>query len=157
MFNLFEWLQYSSLLSAMRGSPWLFPLIAGIHLMGLALIGGSVLLVDLRLLGLGMRQQPLAQMARDAERWLVISLLILLPTGAFQFMCFAATKYYYMKSFWIKMAALFLALVFTFVVRRKVVMADETRISPLSRKLVATVSLALWSSVAISGRVIGLP
>ena len=42
LLTFFEWLQYSSLLSAMRGSPWIFPLIASIHLMGLALIGGSV-------------------------------------------------------------------------------------------------------------------
>src|SRR5947208_12279290 len=70
--SLLRFLQYSSLLSAMRGSPWLFPLIASIHLMGLALIGGSVLLVDLRLLGLGMRHQPLAQVARDCERSLLL-------------------------------------------------------------------------------------
>src|SRR5438876_10364632 len=74
----------------MRGSPWIFPFVASIHLMGLALIGGAVLLVDLRLLGLGMRNQPLPQLARDAERWLVLSLVILLPTGILQFMCFAA-------------------------------------------------------------------
>src|SRR5262245_5688186 len=157
LFNVFEWLQYSWLLTAMRNSTWIFPVIAGIHLMGLALIGGSVLLVDLRLLGLGMRNQPLAQLARDAERWLLVSLLILLPTGIFQFMCFAATKYYYMKAFWIKMAALSLALAFTFAVRRRVVMADQTRMSPPWNKLVAGVSLALWGTVAVAGRWIGLP
>jgi len=150
-------LQYSSLLSAMRSSPWVFPVIASIHLMGLALIGGAVLLVDLRLLGLGMRNQPLPQIARYAERWFVVSLAILLPTGILQFMCFAATKYYYLTAFWVKMAALFLALVFTFAVRRKLVMAAETPMSPLQSKLVATVSLALWGTVAIAGRVIGLP
>src|SRR2546426_3217081 len=157
LFKFFEWLQYSSLLTAMRNSTWIFPVIAGIHLMGLALIGGSVLLVDLRLLGLGMRNQPLAQLSRDAERWFVVSLAILLPTGIFQFMCFAATKYYYMKAFWIKMAALLLALAFTFAVRRRVVMADETRISPTWNKLVAISSLALWGTVAIAGRWIGFP
>jgi len=125
--------------------------------MGLALIGGAVLLVDLRLLGLGMRNQPLPQIARYAERWFVVSLAILLPTGILQFMCFAATKYYYLTAFWVKMAALFLALVFTFAVRRKLVMAAETPMSPLQSKLVATVSLALWGTVAIAGRVIGLP
>ena len=141
----------------MRSSPWIFPVIASIHLMGLALIGGAVLLVDLRLLGLGMRNQPLPQIARYAERWFVVSLAILLPTGILQFMCFAATKYYYLTAFWVKMAALFLALVFTFAVRRKLVMAAETPMSPLQSKLVATVSLALWGAVAIAGRVIGLP
>ena len=157
LFKFFEYLQYSSLLTVMRNSTWIFPVIASIHLMGLALIGGSVLLVDLRLLGFGMRNQPLPQLARDAERWLVISLMILLPTGLFQFMCFAATKYYYMKAFWIKMGALFLALLFTFAVRRRVVMAIENRRGPVWNKLVGGVSLALWGTVAIAGRWIGLP
>ena len=157
LFEFCERVQYSPLLSAMRSSPWFFPLIASIHLMGLALIGGALLVVDLRLLGLGLRHQPVAQVARDAERWLLVSLLVLLPTGLLQFMCFAATKYYYLTAFWVKMAALSLALVFTFVVRRKVAMADETRIKPVWSKLVALVSLSLWSTVAIAGRLIGLP
>jgi hypothetical protein len=157
LFEFCERVQYSPLLSAMRSSPWVFPLIASIHLMGLALIGGALLVVDLRLLGLGLRHQPVAQVARDAERWLLVSLLVLLPTGLLQFMCFAATKYYYLTAFWVKMAALSLALVFTFVVRRKVAMADETRINPVWSKLVALVSLSLWSTVAIAGRLIGLP
>jgi hypothetical protein len=157
LLNFFKWLQYSPLLVAMRGSNWIFPVIASIHLMGLALIGGAVLVVDLRLLGFGLRRQPVAQIARDAERWMLVSLLVLLPTGILQFMCFAATKYYYLTAFWVKMAALSLALIFTFAVRRKVVMADETRMSPVWNKLVAVVSLSLWSTVATAGRLIGLP
>src|SRR5437879_12890695 len=156
LLDFFKWLQYLPLLTAMRSSPWVFPVIASIHLMGLALIGGAVLVVDLRLLGFGLRRQPVAQVARDAERWMLVSLLVLLPTGLLQFMCFAATKYYYLTAFWVKMAALSLALVFTFAVRRKLVMAAETPMSPLQSKLMATVSLALWGTVAIAGRVIGL-
>src|SRR5205809_7067443 len=152
LLDFFKSLQYSSLLSAMRDSPWIFPIIASVHLMGLALIGGVVLLVDLRLLGLGMRNQPLPQLARDAERWLVLSLVILLPTGILQFMCFAATKYYYLRAFWVKMAALFLALVFTFSVRRKVAMAHETRLRPLCSKPVAAVSPSPCPSLPIARR-----
>ena len=114
-------------------------------------------MVDLRLLGFGLRRQPVSQVARDAERWLVVSLLVLLPTGILQFMCFAATKYYYLTAFWVKMAALSMALVFTFAVRRKVVMSNETRMSPVRSRLLAIISLSLWSSVAIAGRLIGLP
>src|SRR2546425_8313157 len=157
LLDFFKWLQYSPPLAAMRSSPWIFPVIASIHLMGLALIGGTVLVVDLRLLGFGLRRQPVAQVARDAERWMLVSLLVLLPTGMLQFMCFAATKYYYLTAFWVKIAALSLPLVFTFVVRRKVAMADERRINPVWSKLVALVSLSLWSTVAIAGRLIGLP
>jgi hypothetical protein len=157
LLDFFKWLQYSPLLTAMRASSWVFPLIASIHIMGLALIGGAVLVVDLRLLGFGLWRQPVAEVARDAERWMLVSLAVLVPTGILQFMCFAATKYYYLKAFWVKMAALPIALVFTFAVRHRVAMADEKRLSPAWRKLVALVSLSLWSTVAIAGRWIGLP
>ena len=54
-------------------------------------------------------------------------------------------------------AALFLVIVFTLSVRRRVVMADETRINPVWNKAVALVSLSLWTTVALGGRYIGLP
>ena len=151
-----RWVQFSEPLVAMRSSPWLFPVIATIHLMGLAVIGGAVLLVDLRLLGLGLRRQPVSELARDAERWLVGGLLVMVSTGILLFMCFA-TKYYYLTFFWVKMVALFLVVVFTLSVRRRVVMGDEARVSPAWSKLVAGVSLSLWTTVAIGGRWIGFP
>ena len=140
----------------MRSSPWFFPVIAGIHLLGLAVLGGAVLVVDLRLLGLGLSRQPVAQLARDTQPWLLAGLLVLLPTGALLFMCFA-TKYYYLTAFWVKLTCLFLVLLFTFSVRRRVVMTDETSMSAIQGKLVALVSLSLWTSVALTGRLIGFP
>jgi len=157
VFDFFKWLQYSSLLTAMRSSNWIFPVIASFHLMGLALLGGAVLLPDLHLLGVGMRQQPFAHIARNAERWMLVSLAILLPTGILQFMCFAATKYYYLIAFWVKMAALLLALLFTFTVRRRLLLGDETGLGLVRRRIVATVSLSLWGTVALAGRLIGFP
>jgi len=157
LFEFCQWIQFSPPLVAMRNSTWLFPAIASIHLMGLAMIGGAVLVGDLRLLGLGLSRQPAALVARDAERWLIAGLLVMVPTGVLQFMCFA-TKYYFLKFFWVKMASLLLVLVFTFSVRRKTVaMADEAGISPGRSRLAALVSLSLWTTVAIGGRWIGLP
>ena len=151
-----QWLQFSPPLVAMRSSPWLFPVIATIHLMGLSVLGGAVLLVDLRLLGLGLRRQPVAQLARDAERWLFRSLLVMVATGIPLFMCFA-TKYYYLTFFWVKMASLVLVVAFTVSVRRRVVMAEETRMNPAWGRVVALVSLSLWTTVALGGRYIGFP
>jgi hypothetical protein len=151
-----QWLQFSEPLIAMRGSPWLFPVIATIHLMGLAVIGGAVLLVDLRLLGLGLRRQPVRELAQDAERWLFRGVAVMVATGILLFMCFA-TKYYYLTFFWVKMAALLLVIVFTVSVRRRVAMADETRMNPVWSKAVALVSLSLWTTVALGGRYIGFP
>ncbi len=156
MLEFFEWLQYSSLLVAMRGSPWLFPIIASMHLLGLALLGGAVLVVDLRLLGLGLSRQPVARLARDAERWLLASLAVMLPTGTLLFMCFA-TKYYYLTAFWVKVISLLAVLAFTFSVRRRVIMADERNMSAIGSKLVALASLSLWTAVALAGRLIGFP
>jgi len=152
-----QWVQFSPPLVAMRSSSWLFPVIASIHLMGLAMIGGAVLVGDLRLLGIGLARQPVALVARDAERWLIAGLLVMLPTGILQFMCFA-TKYYFLKFFWVKMISLFLVLVFTFSVRRKIVaMADDVTSSPARARLAALVSLSLWTTIAVGGRWIGFP
>jgi len=53
------------------------------------------------------------------------------------------------------MTSLFLAIAFTFTVRRKVIMADKLRLSPGWSKLVALTSITLWSGVGIGGRWIG--
>ena len=156
LFPVFQWVQNSALTTALRASKWFFPVIACVHLMGLALIGGSVLVVDLRLLGVGLRRQPVADVAREAQRWLRASLLVMLPTGLLLFSS-KAEQCYYLPAFWIKMTSLSLALVFTFAVRRRVALASETRISPVWGKLVAVISLSLWSSVAIAGKWIGVP
>ena len=108
-----RWLQYSAPLHSMRESPIFFPIVATIHLMGLAIIGGAVLVVDLRLLGFGLRHQPAAVIAQDAERWLLRGLAVMIATGILLFMCFA-TKYYYLTFFWVKMAALFVVIAYEY-------------------------------------------
>jgi len=150
----FQWCENSAVGEAIRSSSWLFPVIESFHLLGLAVIGGAVLVVDLRLFGFGLRRQPLAQLAQDAQRWLIGSLMVMLASGILLFTS-EAIKCYYHTAFWVKMTSLFLAIVFTFTVRRKVVLADETRVRPLWRKLVALASVTLWSGVGIGGRWIG--
>jgi hypothetical protein len=152
----FQWCESAELIVAMRGSLWLFPVIESVHLIGLALTGGAVLIVDLRLLGFGLRRQPVALVARDAERWLLVSLFVMLPTGFLLFMA-SAVKCYYLPAFWVKMTSLFLAVLFTFSIRRRVAMADEAHVNPVRAKVVGVVSLSLWSTVALAGRMVGFP
>src|SRR6266481_723739 len=150
----FQWCEQSGIGDTIRRSSWLFPLIEAIHLLGLGVIGGAVLTVDLRLLGLGLRRQSTAQLARDAQPWLIGSLFLMMITGGLLFLS-EAIKCYYHEAFWMKMTSLLLAIVFTFTVRRKVAMADETREGPLWSKLVPLVSVTLWAGVGIGGRWIG--
>jgi hypothetical protein len=150
----FQWCEQSHIGDLIRRSPWLFPAIEAIHLLGLGFIGGAVLVVDLRLLGFGLRRQSAAQLSRDAQPWLVGSLIVMIITGGLLFTS-EAIKCYYHGAFWFKMASLLLAIVFTFTVQRRVVMADQARLAPLWSKVVAVVSVLLWSGVGIGGRWIG--
>jgi hypothetical protein len=154
LLHIFMWIEGSALGDTIRTSSWLFPAIEAIHLLGLAVVGGAVLVVDLRLFGFGLRRQPVAQLAQDAQRWLIISLMVMVATGSLLFTS-EAIKCYYHPAFWMKMTSLSLAILFTFTVHRKVAMADETRVRPIWCKLVALVSVILWSGVGIGGRWIG--
>jgi putative flippase GtrA len=150
----FTWCEKSAIGEAIRNSQWLFPVIESVHLLALVLIAGAVLVVDMRLFGLGLRRQPVAQLARDAQPWLIGGLMVMLSTGILLFLS-EAIKCYYSAAFAVKMTSLLLAIIFTFTVRRKFVLADERRVSPLWSRLVAVVSVALWSGVGIGGRWIG--
>ncbi len=150
--EIFQSIENSGVGEAIRDSKWLFPVIEAVHLLGLAVIGGAVLIVDLRLLGYGLRAQPVPQVARDAQPWLIGSLAVMLLTGSLLFSS-EATKCYYHEAFWVKMTSLALAILFTFTIRRRVTQANK--IAPLRSKIVAIISVALWSGVGIGGRWIG--
>jgi uncharacterized protein DUF6644 len=154
LFPFFQWCEATSLGTAIRNSAWAFAVIESVHLLALSVIGGAVLVVDLRLLGFGLRRQSIADVARDAFPWLVGSLIVMLVTGVGLFLS-EPTKCYYSTPFWVKMISLAVAIVFTFAVRRPVTLADETRMRPAWYKLVALLSLALWFSVGAAGRWIG--
>jgi hypothetical protein len=152
--GFFHWCEQSGIGNTIRQSSWLFPVIEAIHLLGLGVIGGAVLVVDLRLLGLGLRRQSPAQLARDAQPWLIGSLLLMATTGGLLFLS-ESIKLYYHEAFWFKMTSLLLAIVFTFTIQRKVILSGETRLRPVWSKVVAVVSILLWSGVGIGGRWIG--
>jgi hypothetical protein len=150
----FEWVSTTAVSQAISTSPWAFAAIESVHLLALAVIGGAVLMLDLRLLGLGLRDQPVNRVARDAQPWFVGSLIVMLVTGVLLFAS-EPTKCYFSTSFWVKMSSLLLAMIFAFTVRRRVALEDEGRVRPIWLKVVAVVSLTLWFGVGAGGRWIG--
>src|SRR5262245_21545295 len=96
--SFFTWCESSSLGEAIRESLWLFPVIEAIHLLGLAVIGGSVLVVNLSLLGFGMGRKSTARLWHDARPWLVSSLAVMLVSGFLLFTS-EAVKLYYHEAF----------------------------------------------------------
>jgi len=148
----FEWLNALPVSQAIGGSIWVYPFIQAIHLVFLALLAGAILIVDLRLLGVTMRSQPLAQVARDARVWFVVGLIGMICTGIPQLMQ-NASREYYSEYFWYKMYLIAFGVIFTFTVRRKVTQAAETTVTG---KIVGLVSIAVWGSVVVNARLIGL-
>ena len=150
----FKWCEASWLGKGISGSVYLFPVVEAVHLLGLAVMGGAVLIVDLRLAGLGLRNEAISRVAKDAEPWLIASLVVMLVSG-FMLMTSEAMRCYYNLAYWIKMWSLLLAMIFTFTVRRRVAMADANSVRPVWAKLVALISVLLWSGVGFGGRGIG--
>jgi hypothetical protein len=124
-----------------------------IHLLGLCLLGGALLVVDLRMLGLGLTSQRIAALARDARPWLTAGIAVMILTGVPLFLS-EAIKCYYNQSFWVKMLTLPVALLFTFTVRQRMA-TDNGLETSIGSRLLALVSLGLWFTVAAAGRWIG--
>ncbi len=150
---LFEWCEGTALGQLVRTSIWLFPVIESIHLLGLASFGGAVLLVDLRLLGLALPDQPIATLARGAQRWLTWSLWLMLGTGVLLFVS-EAVKCYHNPSFWVKILTMPFALAFTYLVRQRIATREST-VTGLQSRLIALASIVLWFTVSMAGRWIG--
>ena len=151
---LFTWFEHSWIGEGIRASRWLFPVIESVHLLALAVIGGSVLVVNLSLLGMGLGRRSAAQLWHDTWPWFAGSLALMLGSGFLLFTS-EAVKLYYHEAFWVKMSALLLSLVFTATVQRRTALADPDRVTPWRSRAVALVSLLLWFVVGAAGRWIG--
>ncbi|SRR5579871_2784334 len=150
----FQWCYSTPVGEGIRNSSWLFPVFEAFHLLGLGITAGSVLVVDLRLLGLGLRKQPAAQLAADVQPWLMGAVVVMFATGIPLFLS-EAIKCFYSFAFWVKMTSLFLVLIFAFTVRRRVIWQDIASKQPTLARITAAISLCLWFGVAWGGRWIG--
>jgi hypothetical protein len=150
MHGFIQWLSDNATANPMNGPEWAFPVVESMHFIGFAFLIGTIAIVDLRLLGLGMRRQPAGQLERDLAPWTYAGVAIMLITGPLMFSADAMT-YYVNPSFRIKMACLATALVYNFTLHR---MAARSTRPGLAGMLAACLSLALWTCVLASGRMI---
>jgi hypothetical protein len=151
---LFKFFDKSWLGMFISDSRWLFPAVEAVHIVALALLFGALLMLNLRLLGLGMTSKPISRLARDLAPWILCSLIIILVTGVLLFSS-EAMKSYASVPFRVKMVFLFAAIIFHYTFYSRVTRTVEAQISPAWNKLVAVVSIVLWLGVGIGGRGIG--
>lgn len=152
-----QWLEHSALGMGIRDSDWLFYLIESIHVFGIILMVGTVAMVDLRLLGVGiLRRQPVSEVAGQLLPLTWTGFGILFVSGSFLVISEAATKLYISPSFWIKMSLILLAgvnmTIFHFTVYRNLTKWDSAPVTPPGARAAAWISLTLWAGVVFAGR-----
>jgi len=151
---LFTGLENSPLGVFVKDKGATFALIEAVHLMALAVLGGSLLAGDLRLMNVMLRDVPSRKVTDGAHTWFKIALIVLLITGFFM-LSGVAVKCYHNQYFWIKMSAMVIGIVFAFAIKRPLLNRDHATLRPWTLKAVGIASLSVWLIVAASGRWIG--
>jgi hypothetical protein len=152
--ELFQWGQDTAVAGVIRDSIWAFAVIQAIHLLGLALLGGAILVVDLRLMGFGLKGQRIADLIRHARPWAILAIGLLITTGVLMALPAGAVRYYFNTSFWVKMITLPVALIFSLAVRDRIGSNPSLDTTLMTRAL-GFASLTLWFTVAAAGCWIG--
>jgi hypothetical protein len=147
----FEWCDQLPVANAIRDSKYIFPIVETFHLLAMTVLLGTVLILSLRLIGLGMRRQPVSAVARALRPLTDWSIVVMLASG-FLLFCSEAIKCYENPPFFFKMGALGLAIVFHFSVIRPIANSEPARAKAL---LAGFASFLFWFSVAAGGRAIG--
>ena len=153
-----QWLQATAFFTALRGSWYMYPTIMSLHLVGIAVFGGMVLMTNMRLLGLAMTKQPVADVIRQFRLSKRLGLVLVATCG---FLMFGSkAEYYYNEFFRIKMLLLLLVFIHGWIFRPSVYSNPE-QIDHASEgvagraKVAAILSFVLWASIACAGRGIG--
>jgi len=140
------------------GTEWVFPIIETLHVLSLTIVFGSIALVDLRLLGLGSRQQPFTTVYKELIAWTWWAFLLaaisgsMLATGKIE--DYVRCPQAFWKFFLMAVAGLNM-LLFHFGAFQRVQEWDRMASPPARARLAGAVSLACWIGVVFFGRWIG--
>lgn len=140
-------LAYDPNTNPLNNNEWSFPLLEIIHIAGFCFSIGTIAVVDLRLMGMGMMKETPAQLLKATAPWTLAGLIVMLTTGPGIFSS-DPVMYLHNQSFKFKMVMLLIAIVYNYTIHRKVALADA---SGAGAKFVGALSLALWVSVVAGG------
>jgi hypothetical protein len=150
-----QWLYDSEVGTGIRESIWLFPIVEGTHLLGIALSVGMLCWFDLRLLGLALPDQPVSKVWKQVMPASLVGFVLMFVTGGLLFWAEAA-KAYASIHFWIKIGLLVLAgvnaLIFETTAHRNMAEWDKAPVPPFRARMTGAISLILWAAIIITGR-----
>ncbi len=154
-----EWLYEQSWAAALRESDNVYPLIESVHVLSIAVAVGTVVAVDLRVLGLILRTEPVTRVTRALLPVTWCGFLMMLITGlplfASQAVQLASNPAFRLKILLLTLAG-GNALLFHRTTYRTVGDWDRSVTAPVGSRALAAASIALWSAVIVSGRLIAV-
>jgi hypothetical protein len=154
---MMTWLEHRPFAIAIAESTWLFPIVETLHVLALTVVVGSVVMMDLRLLGIGSKDRAASEVIASSLPWAWTAFAVAFTAGSLMFSSKAST-YYTNVPFRIKVVCLLLAavnmLVFHLFTARGMAAWDRGT-PPLGARLAAGVSLTLWIVIVATGRWIG--
>ena len=153
--ELSKWLAATPLSHTIQTTSWFIPTIQIIHILGVAVLFSSAVLVDLRIWRLLERDIPLAQVARRFLPPIWPVLLILLVTGSLLIVG-EPRRSLLNSTFYLKMALLAVAIMLTAGLQRSISSSpnswDKDRGRRLAARFAAIASIALWCGILFAGR-----
>ena len=152
---LSTWLAKTSPSAMIQGTIWVIPAIQIVHIVSISVTLSSVFLIDLRLIGVRFRNQPVVVIVSRFLPWARGSLAALAVSGSFLIIG-EPERSLTNRAFGLKMLILTVAIVLTWIIHRKLRMNpaywDSNPTARAMGKGIAVVSLFLWSGVVLAGR-----
>jgi hypothetical protein len=149
MRGIFEGLEHAAWVMTIAETGWLYAAISVTHYFTLFVLVGTIVLVDLRILGVAARSQSVTQVADTLFPWTWTALGLALLSGFLMFLTDGG-DYYPDPVFRVKMTVILLALISAVIVQRNVRKWDQP-VTPIGAKLTAFVSIVLWVGAILAG------
>jgi hypothetical protein len=148
--TMWETLQHAEWVTTLATNTWLYAFITVVHYFSLFFCVGTIVLLDLRILGIADRNQALTPLAEQLRPWTWIGVGFTVVSG---FLLFAteAGDYAAATPFRIKMLIIVMALIFALAVQWNVAKWDRAPAIPLAAKLLAVASIVFWLGAILVG------
>jgi uncharacterized protein DUF6644 len=146
LLSVCNWLQNTSVGLAVGGTLWGFPYVQLIHFFGLSLWVGTIVMVDLRLLGLAGKNQSVSQLSKNLTPWTWTGLAIVVTGGGLLFSA-AAKSYLDNPAFRVKFPLILMGIAYHVLIQRKVPKWDQPAGIPAVAKAAGFAEMALWIGV----------
>jgi hypothetical protein len=158
MLSICQWIFQTQLSVALRESIWVYPILEVLHCVGILLVAGTIVVVDLRLLGFGMRRATVSGVIGQVVPWTLSGFAFMALTGSLLAWSEPVRLY---RSLFFPWKLLFLAmaginaLVFHFGIYRGVGAWDSASLTPARARIAGAVSIVCWICVIAAGRAVG--